>query len=203
MTEEISEAASLVRAEARGMSYEWVRQRLAVELLRRGHLLLPRIVDQVAQDIALLSPAGRLLRSMRAFRIDLVTSWLAMRSILAFALRRPIPHWHLFGMHVMQTYAGGAALEVDLDTRVNELLEPGEEKELDVWLSAAKETETTSSEKRIIVYRGDYRLGTLGDSEAYYEILMEPQHANIHIATDAIKYRADDGSWKLYILPPS
>lgn len=201
-TDEVSEAASVVRAEARGMSYEWVRQRLAVELLKRGHLLPPRIVDQVAAEIMLPSLAGKLLRSMRASKVSLVTGWLAVRSIVAFAMRRPIPHWHILGMHVMQTYAGAAVLEVDVDSRANELMEVGEGEEVDVWLGVAEESGSKSSEKCITVYRGDYRLGTLGGSPAYQAILTEPQHANIHILTDAIKHRADDGSWKLYILAP-
>jgi hypothetical protein len=184
------------------MSYEFVRQRLAVELLKRGHFLPPRIVDQVAVDVTFSSPNVRLFRSVRAFNVGIITTWLVVRSMAAFFMRRPIPHWHIFGMHVMQTSASGAMLEVDVDSRVYELLAVGEDKELDVWLGLARETETMPSGNSIIVYRGDYRLGTLGGSSAYYEILMEPRHANIQILTDAIKHRAADGSWKLSILAP-
>jgi hypothetical protein len=85
------------------MSREWVRQRLAVELLQRGQLPPPRIIDRIAEDIAYTNPADRVRRAVNTAQADFATNWLVMCSIAAFAFRRPIPHWHIFGIHTIST----------------------------------------------------------------------------------------------------
>jgi hypothetical protein len=201
-TEEFAEVADPVRAEARGMSYEWVRQRLAVELLLRGHMMLPRIVDQVAEDITFTGPAARMRRAVHAGRAALATSWLAVRSIAAFALHRPLPHWHVLGTHVIGTCGWEAWLEVAIDPWADELLAVGEPDEIDVWLGMYGETAHTGGPDDIAVYRGDYRLGVLSDAGVYSAILMEPRHADIYLLTDALRSRAADGSWRLRVRSP-
>ena len=202
-TKEFAEAANLVRAEARGMSYGWVRQRLAVELLLREQTMPPRIVDQVAEDITLTGPAGWARRAGLRGRAALATSSLVVRSITAFALRRPLPHWHILGMHVVGTSVRGALLEVAVDPWAEELLAVGETDEIDVWLGIERTVVSTAGSDIIVVYRGDHRLGVLIDDGTYSAILMEPRHADTHVLTDAIRDRAADGSWRLRVRPPS
>lgn len=202
-TDEFSEAADIVHAEARGMSYQWVRQRLAVELLLRGHFPPPRIVDRIAEDITFANPADRVRRAVNAVKAALATNWLAMRSIAALAFRRQLPHWHIFGIHTINTDAWEELLRVAIDPWADELLAVGESDEIGVWLGVPGETVRTADPNDIAVYRGDYRLGVLdGNDGAYRAILMEPRHADIHLLTDAVRSRADDGSWQLRVLSP-
>jgi hypothetical protein len=197
---ELAEAADLVRAEARGMSYEWVRQRLALELLVRGEVMPPGIVDQAAEGITFTGPAGWARRAVRARRRSVATSWLAVRSIFAWALRRPLPHWHIFGFHAVAPSPWGTWLEVAVDPWAGELLAVGDSDKIAVWLGLSRETFGPDS---IVVYRGDYRLGVLTDGDGGYRaILAEPRHEHTNLVTDATRSRADDGSWRLRIGSP-
>jgi hypothetical protein len=198
--DEFGEVAGIVRAEARGMSYEWVRHRLAVELLLRGQLMPPRIVDQVAEGIMF---KGHGPRARHAGRASLATSWLTVRSLAAFILRRPLPHWHILGMHIIETSRWGPCLDVAVDPWVGDLLAMGESDEITVWLGMPGKDARTTDPDDIEVYRGDYRLGVLSDKAGIYRmILMEPRHADTHVLTDAIRSREVDGSWRLCIRPP-
>jgi hypothetical protein len=185
------------------MSYEWVRQRLAVELLLRGHMPPPRITDRIAEDVTFTNPADRVRRAVNAVKAALATNWLAMRSIAALAFRQPLPHWHIFGIHTIDTGTLEELLEVAIDPGADELLAVGESDEISVWLSIPGETVPTADPQDIVVYRGDYRLGVIdGNGGAYRAILMEPRHADIHLLTDAVRSRADDGSRQLRIFSP-
>jgi hypothetical protein len=204
LTAELAEAADLVRAEANGMGYEWARQRLAVELLLRGQMMPPRIVDQIAEDITFAGPAGWAHRSARAAKTALATSWLFVRTVTAFASRRPLPHWHILGTHVVGTCERRARLEVTVDPYADELLAVGESGEIHVWLGIPRKFASTSSQDDIVVYRGDYRLGVLGDVDGTYRaILLERRHAHTILMTDATRSRTADGSWRLRVHSPN
>jgi hypothetical protein len=199
-TEEFGEAASIVRAGARGMKYEWVRQRLAVELLLRGHLKPPRMVDQVARDIAAQDAASRVDRSVRVTQAFLLANWLAFRSVIAYILRRALPHWHIFGMHVIATHSALPLLKVSVDPWADELLAAGDADDLEIWLDLQLEDPTPV----VVAYRGDYRVGILDDETGVYRtILMEPRHKGIQLLTDGIRSLAADGSWQLRVYAPS
>lgn len=201
--DEFGEAAGIVRAEARGMSYEWVRHRLAVELLLRGQLMPPRIVDQVAEGIMSKGLGDRVRHAVRAVRASLVTSWLAVRSVAAFTLRRPLPHWHILGMHIIETSRWGLCLDVAVDPWAEDLLAAGESDEIVAWLGMPVKNAGTRGPDDIEVYRGDFRVGVLADKAGIYRmILLEPRHVDAHVLTDAIRSRAADGSWRLCIRPP-
>lgn len=201
--DEFNEIAGIVRAEARGMSYEWVRHRLAVELLLRGKLLPPRIVDQVAEGIMFEGLGPGIRRSVRARRVSLATSWLAVRSVAAFTLGRPLPHWHVLGMHIIETSRWGPCLDIAVDPWAGDLLAVGESDEIPVWLGMPGKDARTTGPDDIEVYLGDYRLGVLSDKAGIYRIILtEPRHADTHVVTDAIRSRAADGSWRLGIRSP-
>lgn len=203
MRAELGAAADLVRAEASGMGPEWVRQRLAVEFMLREQMMPPTIVDRIAEDITSNGPAGRARSVVRASKTGLATIWLLGASTMAFALSRPLPHWHILGMHVIKTSQRGPGLEVTVDPSAGELLAVGESDDIDVWLGLSREFSSAGSEDDIVVYRGDYRLGVLKDIDgAYRAILMEPRHAHTILMTDATRSRTADGSWDLRLHSP-
>lgn len=198
------EAVDLVRATARGMSPKWVRQRLAIELLLRDQMMPPTIVDQIANEVASAGPAGWARSSVYAAKVGLATCWLLVGTIMAFTLRRPLPHWHIFGIHAVRTSQRGAGLEVTVDPHARELLAVGESDEFDVWLGIPREPSSVVGQRDIVVYRGDYRVGVLGDIEGIYRgILLEPRHAHTILMTDATRSRTADSSWQLHLRSPA
>ena len=204
MRAELGPAADVVRAEASGMGLEWVRQRLAVELLLCDQVMPPTIIDRVAEDMISTGRAGWARRWGRAAKGGLATSWLLAGSIMAFALRRPLPHWHVLGIHVLKTSQGEAGLKVAVDPYAGELLSVGESDEIGVWLGPPGEPASAGRQDDIVVYRGDYRIGVARDVDgAYRAILLEPRHAHTILLTDATRSRAADGSWQLRLHSPS
>jgi hypothetical protein len=200
-SDEVGEAAAVVRSMARGKSYEWVRQQLSVQLLLRGHLKPPVMTDQVAQGVARLGLPGAVHRAGQAARRSLITNSLAIRTVVAYALRRRIPHWHIYGTHVMRTWPEGPQLEVALDPWADELLAVGDGDEMEIMLGAPRDS--TGEAGVTVAYRGDYRIGTLGDDlGAYGEILAEPRHENVWLVTDGVRSLAPDGSRRLRVLAP-
>jgi len=204
MRAELGAAADLVRFEASGMGPEWVRQRLAVRFLLNDQMIPPSIVDHIAEDITSTGPAGWARRSARAAKSGLATSWLLAGSVMAFTLRRPLPHWHVLGIHVLDTSQYGAGPEVTIDPHAGELLAVGESDEIHVWLGMPRPFVLAGSKNDVVVYRGDYRVGVLRDvDDAYRAVLLEPRHAHTTLLTDAIRSRAADGSWQLRLRSPS
>lgn len=200
-TEAFAGIADGVRAEAREIGYGLVRHRLVVELLLRQKILIPIIVDQVAEDIAVAGPANQVRRGIHARRVVCHTNWLLARTIMAFIARRPIPHWHILGMHVIETSESEEPLEVEVDPWAGELLAIGELDEFEVWLGMKGEGGRSDD---VIVYRGDYPVGRLDDHNWIYRgIMLEPRHSNIRIVTSAVRSKATDGSWKLRVGSPS
>jgi hypothetical protein len=204
MRAELGAAADLVRAEANGMGPAWVRQRLAVEFMLSEQIMPPTIVDRIAEDITSDGPVGRARNVLRAFKTGLATIWLLGATIVAFALGRPLPHWHILGMHVINTSQHGPGLEVSVDPSAGELVAVGEPDDIDVWLGLSREFSSGDGEDDIVVYRGDYRLGVLKDIDGDYRaILTEPRHARTILMTDATRSRTADGSWDLRLHSPA
>ena len=205
-TEDLVALVARVQAEARGKSYAWTRQRLLVDLLPYELNLMPGVLDYLAEDIASRTRGlpGALRRWARARRRSMRTAGLLLRAVVALIGRRPQPHWHLFGMHVVGTSGWGAPAEVALDPWADELVAMAGTDEIIVWLGLRHGSGGPPERPtRVVAYYGDYRLGVLtGDDGFYRAILEEPGHADVRVTTDAVRSHAADGSWRLHVRTP-
>jgi len=199
-TDELVDVVARVQAEGRGKSYAWIRQRLLVDLLPYELNLMPGVLDYLAEDLASRSRGlpGAMRRWARARRRSIRTAGLLLRAVVAFIGRRPQPHWHLFGMHVVDTSGWGAPAEVALDPWAGDLVAMDGTDDIIVWLGPQQQGPS------VVAYYGDYRLGVLtGDDSFYRSILGEPGHADVRVITEAVRSRAADGSWRLHVRAPA
>lgn len=198
-----SEAVNVVRSGAAGKTYKWVRQRLSVELLRRGERNLPVVVSLVAEQVTQTGIHGSTPRRRRAFQAGLISNWLVIRTITAFVLHRTLPHWHILGIHAASFRGPMTWLDASIDPWAEELLAMGDSDDIVVWLDMPQASSNEDHAGDVVVFRGDYRLGVCPDiHDAYRAILMEPGHSGTNLAVEATRSRMPDGSWSLKIPYP-
>jgi hypothetical protein len=204
--EDVRVVAASVRAGAPQAGPELVRQQLVTELLLAGRMLPRRIADQLVDDIVLARPGKWRDRTLRGQRVALLTSWLLMRTVAAFLLFRPKPHWHILGQHLVRAF-GWPPLDVAVDPWAGELLAVGEEDEFDVRLALAGPDpgRPDSARPQVVVYRGDYRVGVLGAEAAarYRRVVAEHRQPGADVVTLAARSRSHDGSWRLQVSHPA
>lgn len=202
----VEDALNVVRQNLSGLAREQVRQRLMEELLAREQMLPPRAVDYyVSRIMPGAGFAGKLSRWWRAAGDRLEVAGLALRSIYAMMLHRPMPHWHIMGIHMIRPSWLGSGLAVIIDPNAGKLIGMGERNEFEVWLGfSAEEKDESLGYSPVIVYRGEGRIGRLGaaGSVIYGSMLADDRHSNVIILTRARREKIADGSWSLRIAQP-
>jgi hypothetical protein len=204
----VAAAGQAVRAacqEVRAADWDSVRQRLAAELVMRGAFLPANAVSSIARDVAYRgSVGGSALLALRSAERGIFTAGLLAWTIMARLLGRSLPHWHILGLHLLRPGPWPLEVEVTLDDGAAEIMSIGGEDDIAVCVGIATEYIPESAGSVPVVYRGEYKIGTLDGpvSGEYRKIVMDPRHIGIDIVTAAQRSYTPDGQWKLRIRTP-
>jgi hypothetical protein len=210
---DVEDAVRAVRRVTAGQTRLQIRQRLIEELESRGVILPPPDVDGFAAEIVARGGglAGRVRReSRRAGQLAQAASF-GIQVLRAVRQHRPVPRMESSGMRSVWPDPRHLREQADLEPGAQAVLDIDTHNPINVWLEFAghvshddagtEAVPAPSDDGPVLVFLGDYRVGRLGAeaSQLYRPAILAARAAGVIVVVTALRDRAEDGSWRLYI----
>ncbi len=210
---DVEDAIQAARRESAGQTRPQIRQRLTEELEIRGLILPPPVVDGFADEIVMLTGglAGRV--QYQASRAGHVAQGVVFGVQVLRAVRRhlPLPLMESRGMRGVRLDPRHTREEVGIEPGGQAILNIDTRNPVSVWLGlpdpgdhdGPRTTGPTEpgTDAPVLVFLGHYRIARLGPeaSRLYRPVIDDARASGAIVVVPAMRDRAEDGSWRLYV----
>lgn len=209
----IEDAIRIAGQASDGQTRPQIRQRLVEELKVRGLILAPPAVDSFVDEIVMLSGglAGRAQHEARRMGQLGQAAVFGVQLLRAARQHRPLPRMESSGMRSVRLDPRHMREPVDLDPDAQAVLDIDTHNPIYVWFDLAgpgnhDDAGTAArpaggTDAPVLVFLGDYRVAKLGAaaSQLYCPVVQQAREAGVILVGPAMRERADDGLWRLYI----
>lgn len=208
----VEDAIRTVRQVPDGQTRPQIRQRLIEELEVRGLILVPPTVDGFVDEIVLRGGglADKVRHETRRAGQLTQAAVFGVQLLRAVSQQRPVPRIEAAGMRSVRPDPRHIREQVDLDSEAQTVLDIDSHNPIAVWLDFAgpgshdagtAALPAPSADAPVLVFLGDYRIAKLSaePSQLYRPAVQEAREAGVIVVVPAMRDRAEDGSWRLYI----
>jgi hypothetical protein len=171
------------------------------------------MVDGFTDQIVMLAAGltGRVQHEARRMGLLAEAALFGVPLLRAATQQRPVPRMEASGMrsarHIREPVEpdpeAQAVLDIDTHNPISVWLDfAGSGTHDDAGMTAPPPVVTDTP---VVIFLGDYRLAELGAeaSQRYRQAVQEAGEAGVIIVVPALRDRAEDGSWRLYVPWPS